>query len=102
MNTRTGMIRLHIAILIAGFMVSPLATLPATASVGPSCSDHFNWRKGSWFPEKAHSGGEIPGEGWTVHSLHSVSDGEEGGWHSNLEGGYSEEWHETCLGGGPD
>lgn len=103
MNIRTGVIPYGMAmVLVVGPLATPLPTLSATATLQESCADHFNWKKGTWFPEKAHSGSEIPGEGWTVDSLHFVPSGVNftAEWHANLEGGYSNQWHPTCEGGG--
>lgn len=103
MSMRNRMIYLSTAVvLIGGSLASPMSTISAATTEDGPCADHFNWRKGVWFPEKAHSGSEIPGEGWTVDSVHSVSAEVNfaAEWHANLEGGYSNQWHSTCGGSG--
>jgi hypothetical protein len=94
MPTLKSVLRWMGPIAICGVLVAAvLSSEPVSAAAGVSCKDHFNWRDGWMFPTRAHSGGEIPGQGWTVTGVHSVLEAD---WHYVLEGGYSEDWHDSC------
>lgn len=94
MHTLLGILRwLGLVAVSAVLSLGLLSSVPADAVTAVSCKDHFNWREGWFFPDRAHSGQEIPGEGWSVTGVHPVNEAQ---WHGNLEGGYSQDWHESC------